>query len=90
MEVELNSSKDFYILAIDIFRMLSLTAENRGIDGRTYLDEKYQIYCKLIETSDIITKRMKENLIPIVRDFIPNSTSQDMSIPSTPSSINNF
>jgi hypothetical protein len=84
MEVELNSSKDFYILAIDIFRMLSLTAENRGIDGRTYLDEKYQIYCKLIETSDIITKRMKENLIPIVRDFIPNSTSQISSIPTTP------
>jgi len=84
MEVELNSSKDFYILAIDIFRILSLTAENRGIDGRTYLDEKYQIYCKLIETSDIITKRMKENLIPIVRDFIPNNTSQNSFVPSTP------
>lgn len=57
MEVELNSSKDFYILAIDIFKMLSLTAENRGVDGKTFLDEKYQVYCKLIETSDIIGKK---------------------------------
>ena len=83
MEVELNSSKDFYILAIDIFRMLSLTAENRGIDGKTFLDEKYQVYCKLVETSDIIGKKMKENLIPVklqndlvIRDFIPLSVSQ--------------
>lgn len=90
MEVELNSSKDFYILAIDIFRMITLTAENRGIDGRTYLDEKYQVYCKLVETSDIITKKIKENLIPVIRDFIPNGSSENLSIPSTPSSINNF
>jgi hypothetical protein len=78
MEVELNSSKDFYILAIDIFKMLALLAENRGVDGKTFLDEKYQVYCKLIETSDVIGKKMKENLIPVklqndivIRDFIP-------------------
>lgn len=87
MEVELNSSKDFYILAIDIFRMLSLLAENRGVDGKTFLDEKYQIYCKLIETSDIIGKKIKENLIPVkaqndlvIRDFIPQTpTSSEAS-----------
>ena len=80
MEIELNSSKDFYILAIDIFKMLTLLAENRGIDGKTFLDEKYQVYCKLIETSDVIGKKMKENLIPvrlqndlIIRDFIPQT-----------------
>lgn len=93
METELNSSKDFYILAIDIFRMLSLSHENRGIDGKTYLDEKYQIYCKLVETSDVITKKMKENLIPVklendlaIKDFIPRSVSS--STPSTPTPPN--
>jgi len=93
MEVELNSSKDFYILAIDIFKMLSLTAENRGVDGKTFLDEKYQVYCKLIETSDIIGKKMKENLIPVklqndlvIRDFIPLNVSNDSPRHSTPQS----
>lgn len=79
MEVELNSSKDFYILGIDIFKMLALLAENRGIDGKTFLDEKYQIYCKLIETSDVIGKKMKENLIPI-NDLTPSNSENGNSV----------
>ena len=81
METEINSSKDFYILGIDIFRMLTLLPENRSIDGKTYLDEKYQVYCKLIETSDLLNKKIKENLIPcqindlVIRDFIPRNDS---------------
>ena len=75
MEIELGSSKDFYILGIDIFRILSLCAENRGVDGKTYLDEKYQIYCKLVESSDVLTKRMRDKLIPVdlsTKDSIPS------------------
>ena len=60
---------------IDIFRILSLCAENRGVDGKTYLDEKYQIYCKLVESSDVLTKRMRDKLIPVdlsTKDSIPS------------------
>ena len=73
MELELVSSKDFYILSIDIFRLLSLKPENRGVDLKTFLDEKYQVYCKLIEQSNIVDKKMIDKLTPILQqiDVIP-------------------
>jgi hypothetical protein len=86
MEVELLSSKDFYILSIDIFRILSLLPENRGVEGKSYLDEKYQVDCKLIESSDVLTKKMKDKLVPVdalIKDHIPtpspsNSENSDV------------
>ena len=64
MENELVCSKDFYLLAIDIFKMLSLQANNRNIDGRNYLDEKYQIYIKLVENSALLRRKINDSLTP--------------------------
>ena len=84
MELELGSSKDFYILSIDIFRLLSLKPENRGIDRKTFLDEKYQVYCKLIESSNILDKKMIDKLTPILQhiDVIPPHSPNPSSISS--------
>lgn len=74
MEVELLSSKDFYILSIDNLRILSFHPENRGVEGKSYLDEKYQVNCKLIEISDVLNKKMKYKLVPVdalIKDHIP-------------------
>lgn len=78
MEIELTSSKDFYLLAVDIFKTLSLQRENRIPNASSYLDEKYQTYTKLIEASQIVNRRMRDSLAPL-----PISPS---GIPSTPSS----
>lgn len=78
MEIELTSSKDFYLLGVDIFKVLSLQRENRMPNASSYLDEKYQTYTKLIEASQIVNRRMKDSLAPL-----PISTQ---GIPSTPSS----
>lgn len=64
MESELTASKDFYILAIDIFKILNLDRENRVANPRSYLDEKYSQYTKLIETSNLLVERMKDALAP--------------------------
>ena len=64
MENELVCSKDFYLLAIDIFKMLSLQANNRNVDGKTYLDEKYQIYIKLVENSALLRRKINDSLTP--------------------------
>jgi len=64
MENELAASKDFYILAIDIFKTLNLNRENRVSNPRSYLDEKYSHYTKLIETSNLLVKHMKDALAP--------------------------
>jgi hypothetical protein len=65
MEVELISSKDFYLLSIDIFKMLSLERTNRMVNANSYLDDKYQTYCKLIENSNLLNEDIKHDLKPI-------------------------
>jgi hypothetical protein len=59
MEKELIASKDFYLLSVDIFKMLYLERETRMVNGKTYLDEVYQTYCKLIENSNLVKKNMQ-------------------------------
>lgn len=64
MENELIASKDFYLLSVDIFKILSLEPGTRMINGKVYLDETYQTYCKLIENSNIVSAEMKNMIEP--------------------------
>ena len=65
MENELLTSKDYYLLSIDIFKILSLHPDNRCVDGRAFLDDKYGTYVKLIENSNVIVKKISDKLAPI-------------------------
>ncbi len=49
MESDLSKSKDFYMLSIDIYKMLNLVKEHRPCDQSTFLDKSYTTYCKIIE-----------------------------------------
>jgi hypothetical protein len=64
MENELISSKDFYLLSVDIFKILSLERGTRMVNGKVYLDETYQTYCKLIENSNIVSAEMRNMIKP--------------------------
>jgi hypothetical protein len=77
MEIELTSSKDFYLLGVDIFKTLSLQRENRIPNATSYLDEKYQTYTKLIEASQIVNHRMRDSLAPLpsITNGMPNTPS---------------
>lgn len=63
MELELKQSKDFYSLAIDIYKTLSLQRVNRGEDGKDYLNKKYGTYVKLCEASQLLRRKMKVDLL---------------------------
>lgn len=65
MESELTHSRDFYLLSVDIFKTLRLQQEHRSPQGRGYLDEKYSMYCKLVENSILIDQVLTDNLLPI-------------------------
>lgn len=65
MENELLSSKDYYILSIDIFKMLNLNLENRNPDGKAYLEEKYSEYCEFMKKSNTIEKKLLDQLSPL-------------------------
>jgi hypothetical protein len=98
MENELIASKDFYLLAVDLYKMASLPPEDRMVNARTYLDDKYKHYCKLMENSDLIDAVLIRDQLTTIH-FTPDtqrSTSSDTNslasalhiithLPSTPS-----
>jgi len=65
MENELINSKDYYTLAIDIFKVLNLERERRNMDGLQYLEEIMVKYQKLVEKSNLYEKKINDQLIPI-------------------------
>ena len=89
MESELMMSKDFYILSTDIFKALALERANRGMDGKTFLDNNYSTYCKLIENSNVSTSEMADNLTPIKLTIKNDNIITDDDI-ETQTSLNKF
>ena len=68
MSKELVVSKEFYILSTDIYRCLALDRANRSIDGKTFLDDSYNRYIKLYEQSNLMNKKIKDSLRPLIQD----------------------
>ncbi len=66
MDLEFKQSKEFYTLAIDIYKMLHLTREDRSEDGKDYLNKNYSYYIKLVEASNLLHKRMKVDVLTIL------------------------
>lgn len=60
---EMKMSKEFYTLSIEIYRIIHLEDKDREIDGVSYLNKKYGQYIKLIENSNILRKRFKNDLL---------------------------
>ena len=52
-------SHDFYLLSINIFKMLELDETNRKVDGSIFLNEIYSEYIKLLDSSNIFKKEIK-------------------------------
>ena len=90
MEKELTMSKDFYMLSIEIYKVLSLEREHRGEDAKAFLEDKFGVYEKLVENSNINTKRILDKLapLPLNGSNIPQSSSQ-MEIATNSSSNDN-
>jgi hypothetical protein len=84
MEIELSVSKDFYILATDIYKMLSLKLDNRQINGKAFLDDCYSRYIKLIETSGTLKSKIEDQLAPLPK-LIERKISFSSKASDTPS-----
>ena len=80
MDNETKQSKDFYTLAIDIFRMLKLKREDRGENGKEFMNKKYALYTKLRETADLMKKKVKHDTLAKVPFTIdpPSPGSSDL------------
>ena len=79
MDAELALSKDYYSLGIEIYKCLTLSREHRTEEPKSYLDNKYSQYQSLNETSSLLSKRMKADLLATVPDGM-DDTSKGSSI----------
>jgi len=66
MELEIKQSKEFYTLAIEIYKVLGLRRENRNDDGKDFLNSQYSKYIKLVEASNLFTRKMKVDLLTTI------------------------
>ena len=65
LENDMISQRDYYLLAIDIFKTLSLSPEHRPVPSKDFLEKSYNTYTKLIESSSTLARVKGDQLIPI-------------------------
>ena len=65
VEGELISSRDYYLLTIDIQKTLLLNREHRPLPAKEYLEKIYNTYIKLTENSNLVKKSIKDALAEV-------------------------
>ena len=75
LEKEMVASREFYGLAIDIYKVLSLKRENRNVKAHVYLNDKFTLYEKLVEQSNILETKMKDLLTPVNKSIYDSENS---------------
>ena len=81
MKLENDMSKEFYSLAIDIYKILSLNPEERGESGLSYLHKKYNTYSKLVESSNLLKSRFKTDQLIVIPPNLLMVGSDSDSVP---------
>lgn len=72
MECDIESSKNFYILSISIFKILSLEPIHRNVDSKMFMEETFSEYKKLIENSIVIEKKIIDQLFDMQKYISDN------------------
>lgn len=80
MDNEIALSRDYYSLAIDIFKCLNLSREHRTEEPRSYLDKKYSEYKALRETSSLLKRKLSVDLLATIPDGFENKSVDSSSI----------
>jgi len=70
MSIEMEVSKEYYLLSIDINKTLLLNKENRNIEATTYLDSCMNKYKNLFEHSMVLEKKLKDKLTALDCDMV--------------------
>ena len=88
LEIEMTASQGFYLLSIDIYKMLSLIRRNRDVSGKQYLTDCYNLYQGLIKQSKLIhDSNLRDTLQPLYSSHINISGLLENQSNIEPSSI---
>jgi hypothetical protein len=77
-------TKEFYTLATDIYKVLSLTNENKTENAATFLESCYGTYSSLCANSYIVTKSIQDQLVPLEDELLLATRSLPTSRVNTP------
>jgi hypothetical protein len=89
MKLELELSKSFYTLSINIYKTLHLSAHLRSSNGKEYLEKCFSQYNQLTEHSKLLkSKYKKDNLI--VENTAPHKNDTSSTGSTTPTSSNDL
>lgn len=64
VEDEILISKEYYLLSINIYKILSLEVSNRPSDSRIVLESYWNEYSALIDKSRLLNVKLKDSLQP--------------------------
>ena len=90
LENELNTSKAYYALSIDLHKLLNLSQINREGDPKQVLNEYYKRYEDLVQESNLLSISYpdKLNKLPKLKSMFSKLNSPSSSASSSSSSIN--
>lgn len=93
MEDSLAVSKDYYHLAVSVYKVLTLAHDNRPADSRIVLEDFWNTYTKLAETAHLIDNRIIDRLTVIRENaalgLLTRARSMTLAPPPTPTSEKN-
>jgi hypothetical protein len=87
MREEVISCKNYYLLSVDIQKVLMLERGNRQVKGKVFLDKCFTEYCKLYENSGLLKKQIKDSLTPLAPELL-HSTQPILAITNTSNESN--
>jgi len=88
MREEVISCKNYYLLSVDIQKVLMLERGNRQVKGKVFLDKCFTEYCKLYENSGLLKKQIKDSLTPLAPELL-HSTQPILAITNSNSNTSN-
>jgi len=80
---ELEVSREYYLLSVDISKTLRLDRTNRTIEAGPFLDSCISIYKNLFESSALIERKIKDSLVaidPADMPFFVKPSSDDLDV----------
>lgn len=82
VEDEILISKEYYLLSINIFKILSLDVSNRPSDSRIILESFWNEYSALIDKSRLLSSKLTDSLQPL-----PDNMVRQLPSPSKKSEV---
>ena len=75
-------SKNFNLLSLDIFKYIHLKEVDRSMESLAYLNKKYTEYTHLIEQSNLLRKKLKNdelNKVSNIKLYLSDTDSNSSS-----------